>query len=86
MRTSHDLLDEWDSEGLYPFPLLVSTRSQDSAIGEVVLSIQEDALTVTKQDKDLSFVTLSYTGHDEDFVKGFTEALVEHTTSYYVRT
>ena len=81
-----DLHEAWSNVGLYPFPLLVSTRSQDSAIGGIVLAIQENALSVAKQDKDLSFVTMSYTGHDEDFVKGFTEALVDHTTSYYVRT
>ena len=86
VRTKTGLHEAWSNEGLYPFPLLVSTRSQDSVIGGIVLTIQENALSVAKQDKDLSFVTLSYTGHDEDFVKGFTEALVEHTTSYYVRT
>jgi hypothetical protein len=86
VRTKAGMQEAWGRVGLYPFPLLVSTRSQDSAIGGIVLAIQKNALSITKQDKSLSYATLSYAGHNEDFVKGFTEALVDQTTEYYVRT
>jgi hypothetical protein len=78
---------KWDSLGLYP---VVAAKCcdprQDSALGVVVKSVSENSLAVSKVDKKLSFVTVSYDGHDEVFTGAFVELLTAKSTDFYVQT
>jgi hypothetical protein len=78
---------KWDSLGLYP---MVAAKccdpKQDSALGVVVKSVSENALAVSKVDKKLSFVTVSYTGADPVFTGYFVELLTAKSTDFYVQT
>lgn len=78
---------KWDSLGLYP---VVASKccdpKQDSALGVVVKSVSENALAVSKVDKKLSFVTVSYTGADPVFTGSFVELLTAKSTEFYVQT
>jgi len=78
---------KWDSLGLYP---VVASKccdpKQDSALGVVVKSVSENALAVSKVDKKLSFVTVSYTGADPVFTGYFVELLTAKSTEFYVQT
>jgi len=78
---------KWDSLGLYPIdPLKCCSPSQDSAIGVVVKAVSENSLAVSKVDKKLSFVTVSYTGTDPVFTGAFVELLTAKSTDFYVQT
>lgn len=78
---------KWDSLGLYP---MIAAKccdpKQDSALGVVVKSVSENALAVSKVDKKLSFVTVSYTGTDPVFTGAFVELLTAKSTEFYVQT
>ena len=85
--TQPKLAKQWDSLGIYPFlSQSVLSRTQDSALGLVVKEVSEQALAVSKVDKKLSFVTVSYSGHDPIFAKAFVELLSERATDFYVET
>ncbi len=78
---------KWDSLGLYPVVAAKCCDSkQDSALGVVVKSVSENALAVSKVDKKLSFVTVSYTGADPVFTGAFVELLTAKSTEFYVQT
>ena len=65
IRTQPKLAKQWNSLGIYPFlSQSALSRTQDSALGLVVKQVSEKALAVSKVDKKLSFVTVSYSGHD----------------------
>jgi hypothetical protein len=82
-----ELKEGWDSTGLYPFDLTqANSPSQDSALGEIYKAISEKALAVSKQDKEQSFVTLSYSGHDEAFCGAFVEQLAIQATEFYIES
>ncbi len=78
---------KWDSLGLYP---MIAAKCcdprQDSALGVVVKSVSENSLAVSKVDKKLSFVTVSYTGTDPVFTGAFVELLTAKSTEFYVQT
>lgn len=79
------LQKQWDSMGLLPFKGLNHlNRSQDSAIGLIVKQLAEQSLAVSRVDAKLSFVTLSYSGHDPLFTKHFVELVSEKATDFYV--
>ena len=87
VQTWPDLKTHWDSTGLYPFDLTqINSRSQDSALGVIYYAISEKALAVSKQDEEQSFVTLSYSGHDERFCGAFVEQLAIQATDFYVES
>jgi len=78
---------KWDSLGLYPLDASkCCDPKQDSALGVVVKSVSENALAVSKVDKKLSFVTVSYTGADPVFTGSFVELLTAKSTDFYVQT
>ena len=79
------LMERWDSTGMYPFDArLKHARKQDSALGVIYYVLTEKSLVVTKQDKDLSFVSVSYAGHDEVFTRAFVEQLAAQATDFYI--
>jgi len=85
--TQPKLAKQWDSLGIYPFLSQTAlSRTQDSAVGLVVKQVSEQALAVSKVDKKLSFVTVSYSGHDPIFAKAFVGLLSERATDFYVET
>jgi len=43
-------------------------------------------LVVSKQDEELSFVSLSYSGHDEVFTCAFVEQLAKQATDFYIES
>jgi hypothetical protein len=78
---------KWDSLGLYPIQGSTCCDSrQDSALGVVFKAVSEKALAVSKVDKKLSFVTVSYTGNDPIFTGHFVELLAAKSTDFYVQT
>ena len=78
---------KWDSLGLYPMDAAkCCDPKQDSALGVVVKSVSENSLAVSKVDKKLSFVTVSYTGTDPVFTGAFVELLTANSTEFYVKT
>jgi len=82
-----ELKTAWKSAGLYPFQIKGSrTNSQDSALGVVYSWITEKALAVSKQSEELSFVSLSYSGHDEAFTGAFVEQLAKQATDFYLES
>ena len=87
VKTWPELKERWDSTGLYPFnPSKRNQRLQDSALGVIHHAIVEKAFAVTKQDEALSFVSLSYTGHDENFSGSFVEQIAKHATDFYIES
>jgi Chain length determinant protein len=79
------LKESWDSLGLYPLTgRACCGNAQDSALGEVIYTINEKMLAVSKIDEKQSFVTVSYTGHDEVFAGQFVELLTQKATEFYI--
>ena len=82
-----DLKEAWDSAGLYPFQSERSLdRTQDSALGVLYALITEKSLAVSKQDEELSFVSVSYSGFDEAFTGAFVEQLAAQATAFYIES
>ena len=87
IATTPKMQSRWDSLGLLPIdPIRCCNPKQDSAIGLIVKSVSESALAVSKVDKKLSFVTVSYTGTDPVFTGAFVELLTAKSTDFYVQT
>ena len=87
IATTPKMQSRWDSLGLLPIdPIRCCNPKQDSAIGLIVKSVSESALAVSKVDKKLSFVTVSYTGNDPVFTGAFVELLTAKSTDFYVQT
>jgi hypothetical protein len=85
VSTSPGLKESWDSFDLYPMTGRACCRNaQDSALGVIVKIISENMLGVTKIDEEQSFVTVSYTGHDEGFAGHFVELLTQKATEFYI--
>ena len=82
-----DLKEAWDSAGLYPLQLNSSLdHTQDSALGVLYALITEKSLAVSKQDEELSFVSVSYSGFDEAFTGAFVEQLAAQATAFYIES
>lgn len=62
------------------------TLQHDSIIGEVVKSINEKNLSVSKADKKMSLIQVATTSINEAFSKDFTERLVQNVNNFYVET
>ncbi len=59
---------------------------QDSFLGKVCEDLAMEHLTVSKVDKKLSIVSVTFKGPDEWFVKHFTQVLTQNVTDFYVET
>ena len=82
-----DLKEAWDSAGLYPLQSERSLdRTQDSALGVLYALITEKSLAVSKEDEELSFVSVSYSGFDEAFTGAFVEQLAAQATAFYIES
>lgn len=85
--TQPKLAKKWGSLGIYPFKNRITlSHSQDSVLGKVVDKFLKQSLAVTKIDKKLSFVTVSYSGHDPLFSESFVIQLSQRATDFYVKT
>lgn len=62
------------------------TRAQDSILLYFSKQFVEKDISVSKVDKQLSFVTLSFTSKDELFSQLFTGALLDEVSSFYIET
>ncbi len=60
--------------------------AQDSFLGKVCADLARDHLTVTKVDKKLAIVSVTFKGKDEWFAKYFTQVLTQNVTEFYVET
>jgi len=82
-----ELKEAWDSAGLYPLDAKTCcNNAQDSAMGVIYAMVSQKALAVSKQDEALSFVTISFSGHDEAFTGAFVEQLTAQATKFYVES
>jgi hypothetical protein len=61
-------------------------RVQDSVIGVVYNIILTESLQISKREDQLSFVTISYIGSNEEFAGAFVELLTNRATDYYIQT
>ena len=52
----------------------------------MVETINKSFLEVTKPDKKLSIIKVSFKSQDEIFAKSFTDKLVENVNDFYVNT
>jgi hypothetical protein len=62
------------------------TLAQDSFLGKVCEDLAKDHLTVSKVDKKLAIVSVTFKGRDEWFAKYFTQVLTQNVTEFYVET
>lgn len=60
--------------------------AQDSFLGKVCADLAKEHLTVSKVDKKLAIVSVTFKGQDEWFAKYFTEVLTQNVTEFYVET
>ena len=82
-----ELKESWDSAGLYPLDAKTCcNNAQDSAMGEIYAMVSEKALALSKEDEALSFVTISFSGHDEALTGAFVEQLTAQATEFYVES
>ena len=82
-----ELKEAWDSAGLYPLQTeRFLDRTQDSALGVLYALITKKSLAVSKQDEELSFVSVSYSGFDEAFTGAFVEQLAAQATAFYIES
>jgi hypothetical protein len=87
IATQPQLKAKWDILGLYPIDARTCCKpKEDSALGKVVEFISKESLIVNKFDKKLSFVSVSYTGHDPIFTGAFVELLTAKSTKFYVNS
>jgi uncharacterized protein involved in exopolysaccharide biosynthesis len=87
VATIPKLAKTWDSLGLYPFTNIEDiTIQQDSALGIIAKTLTGKSLEVSKVDKKLSFVTVTYSGHDPVFTKRFVELLSTKASDFYIET
>lgn len=63
-----------------------SLRVRDSVITNIVKSINDNLLQVTKPDKTLSIIQVKVTSPDEVFSKSFNETLVRRVNEFYIQT
>jgi hypothetical protein len=60
--------------------------AQDSFLAKVSIDLVKKNLQVTKVDKKLAIVSVSFTGDDQWFAKNFTQILTQNVTEFYVET
>jgi hypothetical protein len=84
VETNPKLKVRWAERNLLPYACCSPAR--DSALNWIIDELLENELTVVKTDKKQSFVTVTFTGHDEVFAKNFVEVLTQEATEFYVQT
>lgn len=62
------------------------SRIQDSVLGVIHKNLIENSLSVVKQDKKLSIVSITLNSKSEKFAKFFTEVLIKEVSNFYVET
>lgn len=60
--------------------------AQDSFLDKVCFDLAKEHLTVSKVDKKLAIVSVTFKGKDEWFAKYFTQVLTQNVTEFYVET
>jgi hypothetical protein len=87
VATQPKLKAKWDTLGIFPIDgRTCCNPKEDSALGKAVEIILDKSLIVNKFDKKLSFVSVSYTGHDPIFTGAFVELLTAKSTKFYVNS
>lgn len=61
-------------------------RLRDSVLGEIVLVLNKNNLTVAKPDKKLSTIQVDVKSPDEIFAKAFNDILVKNVNEFYINT
>jgi hypothetical protein len=84
VETNPKLKARWAERNLLPYACCSPAR--DSALNWIIDELLLNELTVAKTDKKQSFVTITFTGHDEVFTKNFVEVLTQEATEFYVQT
>jgi hypothetical protein len=79
---SHDDIDDITFDG---DPEKFS-RKQDSLITDLARQFNKKFLSVTKPDKKLAIIRVSFESTDELFAKEFTDKLVDNVNSFYIET
>jgi hypothetical protein len=78
-----------------PLPVVFSAKNldpdhfslaQDSFLAKVCRDLAKKHLTVSKVDKKLAIVSVSFIGPDEWFANYFTQVLTQNVTEFYVET
>jgi hypothetical protein len=67
-------------------PFLKPNRLRDSILGEIVIDLNKNYLTVAKPDKKLSTIQVDVQAKDEFFAKAFNNELVKNVNLFYITT
>ncbi len=87
----HKLNEKWEKHlngNTIVFPSIDSgyTRLQDSLINEILRTLSEKQVSVSKPDKKLSFFALNTTMKDQNLAALFNEHLIEQASEFYIQT
>ena len=61
-------------------------RLRDSVLGDIVININKNILSVSKPDKKLSSIQIDVKAKDEVFAKAFNDGLVKIVNQFYINT
>lgn len=89
--TSNHWRNEWKDDSLltkirFDVPEVEFTSRHDSIIGEAIKVINKRYLDVSKPDKKLSIIKVSFKHTDELFSKAFVENIVATVNRFYIET
>ncbi len=87
----NDLRNDWNKKPQlaaisFSIPREQFTLHHDSIMGQIVNSIREKNVKVSKPDKKTSLIQVSTTSTNEAFSKDFTEILVQNVNDFYIET
>jgi len=89
--TFNELRKDWEDNPTlknirFDIPKEKYTLKHDSIISKIVKKINEDNLTVSKPNKQLSLISVETSIENENFSKDFTELLVKNVNDFYIET
>lgn len=84
IKTDKLLFKQFNKKKLYPVSAIENSKISDSAIGVIYDRIVEHELKISKTNEKLSFVEVTYIGHDELFTDLFVRNLVDFSTRFYL--
>jgi len=85
------LRDNWSADSTlstinFNIPREKFTYKHDSILGNIVLNIRDNYLSVGKPDKELSILSVKVKSKDELFAKAFADKIVNNVNDFYINT
>jgi hypothetical protein len=76
----------WLKEGLYPISIFDWNQRQDSAFGYIVEEVQDEMLSLSKDDRELNFVEISVTSRLSTFSEELSKNILDEALRFYVNS